>query len=469
MCGSFRFLQYFRRAARARPVRWLLAAFAAGALVLPSPVFAQSLKEALASGYDTNPGLAAEQAGQVALDEAVPQALAGLRPTITVTAEIGATQSILSPGGTDNRSPRGAGVSLTLPLFDGFQTPNRVREARASVEAGRAGLDNAEQRLFTQIVAAYGDVVRDRRIVALQDQNVGFLKRQLYSTTRRQALGDLSLTDVAQARARWNQAKAAASVARAAREASQSTYLQLVGTKPGRLSVKSAPRAQLPATLEVALQQADRHNPAIIKARQTAKAARFNIEAQKGALLPSVSLQAKYDYDKGTARSYDWSDERSVMLNVSVPLYSGGVNYSRVRQAAALATQRELELEDLRRKTASTVITLWRKWKAARQRIKFAKNSVAAAKVAVRGVKVEAKVGQRSVIEVLDAQRERVFAQIELERSRRDALVFSFDLLAAVGASTARQLDLPVEFRDDQANLRRVETGWAGLSGLGLP
>ncbi|MHA1524871.1 MAG: TolC family outer membrane protein [Alphaproteobacteria bacterium] len=441
----------------------------ASVLVSASPSLAQTLKQALTSGYNSNPGLAAERAGQVALDEAVPQALAGLRPTITVTADIGATQSRLDPGGLDNRSPRGAGVALTWPVFDGFQTQNRTREARASVEAGRAGLENTEQKLFTDIAAAYGDVVRDRAIVVLQNQNVGFLKRQLYSTTRRQSLGDLSRTDVAQARSRWNQARTAVARARAGVEASQAAYLQLVGAKPGRLASKKASGAHLPATLEVALQLADQNNPAIRQARQTARAARHNVEAQKGALLPSVNVQAKYDFDAQTSRSYNWSDERSVTLNVSVPLYAGGLNHSRVRQAGALATKRQFELEDLRRKTAGTVIALWQNWKAARQRIKFAKNTVAAAKTAVRGVKVEAKVGQRTVIDVLDAQREQVFAQIELAKSRRDALVFSYDLLAAIGGGTARQLDLPVQIYDAQANLARVQTGWAGLSGLGLP
>lgn len=442
----------------------------AGVLMLAfsSASTAQTLEEAFVRAYETNPALAAQRAGQAALDEAVPQALAGLRPSITVTAKTGFTQSRLNPGDLDNRSPRGVGVSLTVPLFDGFQTQNRGREADANVRAGLYALDDAEQNMFSEIAGAYGDVVRDRRVAALQRQNVGFLKRQLYSTTRRQALGDLSRTDVAQARSRLNQAKAAASQAQATLAGSQANFLQLVGTEPGQLAAAPKVWSRLPATLEVALQLADQNNPAILRAIETARAARHNVAAQKGALLPSVSVQAKYDLNEQTSSSYDWSDERSVMLNVSVPLYAGGVNYSRIRQAAAQAMQRELELEDLRRKTVSTVTALWRNWQAARQRITLARNTLAAAKTAVTGVKVEAKVGQRSVIDVLDAQRERVFAEIELERSRRDALVYSFQLLAAIGDGTANRLGLPVPLYDTQANLRRVRTGLAGLSGIGL-
>ena len=422
------------------------------------------LQGAMSQGYVDNPSIAARRAGQTALDEGVAQAIAALRPTLTATASAGRVKERrFTPNFKDKRYPESAGVSASLLVFDGFSSFNAVRASEARAKAGRYGLSDAEQRLLSEIAAAYANVWRDRSIVRLERQNVGFLSEQRRSAKRRLELGDLSRTDLAQADARYNEARANLSAARAELVASESTYTELVGLPPSGVASPRVPDALFPKTLDAALAEAARNNPLIKRARADEVAADRDVDARIGAFFPKVTVDTSYDTSVHTSSTFRSSKEVSAFVRVNFPFYDGGGKESRLREAKARAIEKSYQRAATKRGVWSSVRTLWHARIAAKARISAAGRQLSAAELAVRGLTIEAKVGQRSVIDILDGQRERVAARIALARARADYVTTSYQLLAALGKSTPQYLGLPVEPYDATTRLTNIKRSWLGL------
>lgn len=420
-----------------------IAAVVISAAALPPFAHAETINQALRAAYERNPALEAERARQRADDEQVPQALSGWRPTITASGNHGYEKERTTPPVTHNsRHPGSFSFNLSQPIFRGFRTINNTRKAEALVDAGRGALHNVEQQTLLNAVTAYADVYRDRAILRYRRANVNFLARELGATKKRYRAGDVTRTDIEQAKTRLFQGQAELAFAKANLSSSAARYGSIIGRFPGRLKKTGSIAALLPRTIQDAMEVALKQNPEIVSAEKRHAAARYEVKSIHGELLPNVSLDASYERDFNGSESTARSDNRSVALRLSMPLYKGGETYSRIRQAKAVERQRRHQLVDAKARTKAQVISSWRQRQAALARIRAARLSVRAGRAAVKGVRVEAKVGERSLFDVLDSQRDLVSAQIDLANAVRDHVVAAYSVLASVGHLTARHLNL---------------------------
>lgn len=434
---------------------------------------AESLMDALAAAYVNNPQLGAERARLRATDEGVPQALSGMRPTATFSADYGdqSTHSVSAPSpitglrttNRQNTDPRGYRVSVSQTLFDGFQTINRTAQAEASVRAGRGILANTEQNVLLNAATAYLDVRRDAAIVRLRQGNIDVLREELDATQARFDVGELTRTDVAQAEARVSRSISELAAARANLGASRATYEQIVGRAPGTLQEPPDMLARLPRTLDAAYAVAQEQHPAIESAIYSVTAADHNIDAVWGEMLPSVSVEGSWQerYDSGSRDTY--ANAAAVIGRVTIPIYQAGAVSSRVRQAKETSTQRRLEAENIRNQVRAAVSAAWDGVVAARAQIVADREQVRAATVALDGVRQEAQVGQRTTLDVLNAQQELLDAQVTLAVTRRNEQVATFNLMAAIGQLDVGNLNLAVASYDPEIHYQAVRSKWHGV------
>lgn len=410
----------------------------------------------MTSAFIGNPGLDAERARQRADEETIRQEWAKALPQVSLDASQGREETRTNGSSTTTElEPDSYSLTLSQSLFRGFQTLNGTKRAKSEVLAGAARLHDREQTVLLDTVTAYMDVIRDRKIVALRRNNLQFLRGELKATRARQRQGDLSKTDVAQARTRVFEGEADLAQAEADVDVSEATFQAVVGRHPGALTPPLLPSALIPASLDAALQLAESANPLIVRAVYEQEAARRAKREAYGALLPTVSLELSHGVEHETSASIDKEEESSVFVRMKMPLYKGGDSYSRIRETRARESGAAYEVTDTRRRTRASVIDAWKQFHAAQSRIRAANQQVRAARDALRGVQIEVKVGERALFEVLDAQRELVNGEVALARARRDHVVAGYTLLAVTGRLTARHLHLPAAYPDRNAPLRK--------------
>jgi outer membrane protein len=408
-----------------------------------------------------SPTLNAERARQRATDESVPQALSGWRPTISVTGDVGVTwndSSVTKPART---VPAGVAVTLTQPIFRGFRTVSGTAQAEALVSAGRQNLLAVEQQVLLDAATAYMNVIRDRNVLKLRIKNVQVLTEQLKASQTRFAVGEITRTDVAQSRASLALSRSAQAAAEANLAASVANFIRIIGHRPGTLRF---PRLStlVPKTLDRALALSEQINPNILAAAFNEEAARHNIDLIKGELLPQVSLNAQYAYNHEPSVGVEWSDQITIFGQVQIPIYEGGLIYSQVRQAKQIESQRRLEVLDVRRQVREQVAQAWNNLKAAEAVIASSKVQVEANRAALEGVRQEALVGTRTTLDVLDAEQAYVDSQVLLATAERDRIVSAYQLIAATGHMTARNLSLEVRYYDVRQNYLDVRRKFIG-------
>ncbi len=411
------------------------------------PASAETLAQALAWAYEGNPLLRAERARQRGTDEQVPQALSGWRPTIVANGDVGVQHNDTNTTPSQRTDPAGFTIELNQPIFRGFRTINQTKSAEANVRAGRQNLLAVEQELLFDTVQAFADVVRDRQIVHLRTKNVSFLVEQLKAAKARFEVGEITRTDVSQSNARLSLSRSNLSNARSNLETNRAIYTRLTGRKPGRLTKLKVLR-RLPKTLSRAIAIAERTNPTILSAVHIEEAARHDIKTAKGDLLPTLSLQARYQLRHDPSTFTRTSEAAQVLGALSVPLYQSGLQYSQVRQAKQVASQRRLQILNARRQVRERVVTGWHALIATRQTIRSFADQVRANRFALEGVRQEALVGSRTTLDVLDAEQELVDSQVSLAGARRDNIVAAYLLLGSIGKLTATDLRLPVAVYD---------------------
>ncbi|VAW10153.1 Type I secretion outer membrane protein, TolC family [hydrothermal vent metagenome] len=435
-----------------------------------SPAVADTLRDALAQAYANNPELGAERAQLRATDEGVPQALSGYRPNISAALDYGGkrSNSITFQGPVRLKSstythPRGYSVSITQNVFDGFRTRNRTAQAEANVQAGRGILLNTEQNVLLSAATAFLDVRRDMAIVRLRTSNVEVLREEVKSTRARFDVGELTRTDVAQADARVSRAISELSAGRADLATSRAVYEQIVGRAPGRLAAPPNMVSRLPRSVQSAYQIAQDDHPAIRSALFTVEAGDRNVDAITGEFLPTVSVEGTYSDRWEAAGPESSSDATTIMGRLTIPIYQAGAVSSRLRAAKQTNTQRRLEVENIRNQVRASVSSAWAGLKATRAQIVADNQQVRAAGVALDGVRQEASVGQRTTLDVLDAQQEALNAQVTLEITRRNEQVATFNLLAAIGQLNADAMGLAVARYDPAVNYDNVRGKWFGI------
>lgn len=422
----------------------------------------ETLMEAMVSAYSNNPILNAQRAGLRAVDEDVAQALSGFRPTVTATGSLGRDEAdsfFAGPGVV--LKPKRMSVIAEQPVFKGFQTYNKTREAQARVKVGRNQLLSTEQSVLLATVNAYVDVQRDQAVLELRNNNVEVLRRQLQASRDRFEVGEITRTDVAQSEARLSGAMSGRIAAEAELAASRAAYRRIVGDMPGSLDERP-PLPPLPESEDAALGGALDENPELNAAKFGEEAARRAVGAAYGSLAPEVSVSAEYAKTENTFIDGAKTENKTLMARATWPLYQGGAASSRIRQAKHVKSQRRIEVMEAEREVAEDIRNAWETLRAARSITESSQSQVRANEIALDGVRQEAEVGSRTTLDVLDAEQESLDSKVTLVRAERDAYVAAYQLLAAIGRVNATYLNLPVDAYDPRRNYRRAKNSWYG-------
>ena len=434
---------------------------------------ADTLDWALAQAYQNNPTLNAQRAAARAQDEGVPQALSGYRPRATLTATVAAqNQSLLTrsaAGYSESNSqftPHTVGVTVTQTLFNGYQTANRTRQAEAQVSAGRATLAVAEEQILLNAATAYMNLLRDGAILDLQRRNVEVLQEQLRQTRDRFNVGEVTRTDVAQAESRLAAGRSQVLTAESNYVSSKAIYRQIIGVEPGKLAAGTPVDRLSPRTLNEAIATGREFNPNVAAAMFGIDTALLQVKINEGALLPSVTATANVQqaWEPSISSNVAVLQQFSASLlgQVTVPIYQGGGEYSLIRQAKETLGQQRINLDTARDLVQSNVVQAWGQLEAAKAQIQATQAQVNAAEIALNGVREEARVGQRTTLDVLNAQQELVNARVALVTAQRDRVVASYTLLSAVGGLYAVGLGLKVPVYDPMTHYQQVRDAWAG-------
>ncbi|MHA6318559.1 TolC family outer membrane protein [Altererythrobacter sp. CAU 1778] len=436
---------------------------------LAAPASADTLREALAAAYNTNPTLQAARAQQRAVDENVPiEKAAGLPNANGTATHIEFLKSSDNSFSAPDRS-LSAGLDLGVPIYSGGAVKNAVRAAQQRVDAGQADLRGTESAIFSQVVAAYMEVIRSEALVGLSRNQVDVLSVNFQATSDRFQIGDLTRTDVAQSEARLAIAQTDLRASESNLVAARERYIELVGNPPGDLEAPP-PLPGLPDSADEAVAIAIENNPDLIAARERVDASEFDVRVAGASRLPRVSVFAGSDYSNyygtlgGAAASELAQSETTASAGVqlSVPIFQGGRPAALRRQAQArssVALEQEIAAE---RAVIADVRAAYSSWRSANAIIQSSLLAVDAAELGLEGVRAENTVGNRTILDILDAQRELLSTQVQLVTARRNAYVAGFSLLAAMGRAEARDLNLDTggPLYDPQVNYDRVKNIW---------
>jgi outer membrane protein len=445
----------------------LLVAVTAFACLADKPVAAETLEEALAAAYKYNPTLDADRARQRAQDETVAIANSGYRPVITGNATAGYSNSVtqpFSPTISGETHPRSIGVTATQPLFKGFQVLNGVRGAEAATRAGVETLRSTEQTVLLSAATAYMDVVQNQAIVVLRENNVNVLTRELKATQDRFAVGEVTRTDVAQAEASRASGVGALDLARATLQTSRATYEQIIGHPPSNVAESRAAEKLLPKTLDDAIAISARENPTVVGALYNEAAARYAVEQAWGQLLPSVQLDASFTRAFDPQPGVNLEDATTVIGRLSVPLYTSGSVEAQVREAKQTHVSRLQQIEASRTQVAASVVTAWAAIAASRAAIQSDEVAVKANQIALAGVREEERVGQRTLLDVLNAEQALLTSQVQLVTDRHNLIVDYYTLLSTIGRLNIQELGGVAEVYNPDVHYKEVRRKPWGIS-----
>ncbi|MBU8540102.1 TolC family outer membrane protein [Falsiroseomonas tokyonensis] len=453
-----------------RPAFALSALLMAPAALVAShrPAAAQSLQEALALAYSNNPTLQAARAQLRAVDENVPQALSGWRPTVQIATGVGQATTSTNAGDRVTSPWRSRDIvsnqaSVTQPIYRGGRTVASTRRAENQVLAQRARLLATEQQVLSDTVNAYVAVIRDQEEVRLNINNEQVLTRQLQATNERFRVGEITRTDVAQAESRLAGTRASRADAEGRLQQSRATFSRLVGQPPRALVAPQPLRVPL-ATAAEAGTLAGQNNPNVVAALFDEAAARDLVDVNFASLLPQVSVTGStFRNDNSTSTVDTRLNGTQVTANLTVPLYQGGAEYAQVRQARQSAQQARQVVDDQRRQATQQATSAWETLNAARAQVDSVRAQIRAAEIALDGVQREAIVGSRTTLDVLNAEQELLNARVSLVRALANVITASHSLAASVGRLTARDLSLPVQIYDMEAYYREVRNRWIGF------
>lgn len=454
-----------------RTARALACAVATLALVLASPGQAETISSALSRAYMGNPDLNQQRAGARATDENVARAKAGFRPTVQGTASFGYNNidESIAFGGTPSRIrgdsfPTQAALTVTENLFNGNRTVNGVKQAESQVFGAREQTRNTEQNTLQNGATAYMNVLRDTAILELNKNNITVLEEQLRQTRDRFNVGEVTRTDVAQAESSLANARSQYFTAQANLQASIANYRQIIGVEPHRLEAARPIDMLLPPTLDQAIEVSFAEHPSIQAAFHNVDVAQLQVQLAEGALYPTLnfvgSVQQANQY-QGLPQNRLFN--ASALAQFSVPLYQGGVEYATIRQAKELLSQARLQADLQRTTVRANVVSTWGLLQASKAVIRSAQAAVKASEIALDGVREEAKVGQRTTLDVLIAQQTLLQSRVSLVSAQRDRVVATYSVMAAIGRLSAANLGLAVIEYDPTIHLQQVKDKWFGL------
>ncbi len=450
----------------------------ATAMSFSGPAYAENIFEALSQTYNTNPTLQAQRAYLRSVDENVAIAKSGFRPNIALTGSYTDTNSNVDVSGRstlDNYYQASGGdttqkiyaAKITQPIFNGLSTLNSVRAADAYVRAEQNNLYSVEQNVFLEASTAYLDVVRDEAIVRLQKNNEKLLKKRLDETIQRFNVGEVTRTDVSQARARYSQATADRIAAEGNLEASRATYMKVIGAKPEKLEDPETIKNFLPDSFDQALNVAMVKNYSIQAAKHMLTSKDYDISANTGALLPQVSLDGLVSKTKSENDRYSGdveTDNVEWSVNMTIPLYNSGETRAKIRQAKYQKWQAQEQVLEAQRNVHAVVSSAWEYMKANESKISAIKDQVKANEIALDGVQKEEALGNRTILDVLDAYQELLNSNVNEVTARRDYYVSAMNLLLSMGKLTAEDLKLAVDLYNPKKFYKETRDKWLALN-----
>lgn len=433
------------------------------------PALASNINEVLSYTYENSSTLNAERTGLKATDENVAKAKSGYRPSLIGSGSIGRSyiknkydSASATPIQEKYQDPTTLSISFIQPVFSGLTTYNSVAAAKEQVKSARENLVNTEQSILLDAAAVYMDVLRDRAVLQLQINNEKVLKEHLASYKKRFQAGELTRTDVAQSEARLSGATAARIAAEGNLKVSNANFMDVTGLDPQKVSTDvSASAIDLPNSLKDALNQALKNNPQIKAIDYAQKAAEKTVSVKKGVLSPVVDVRAtasKGQENNMTRRNENWQ----VTANMSIPLYQSGAEYADIRQAKHTENQYRILSRKIRSDVEANTIRAWENYTATKAQINSIKAQIKASKIALEGVIREAKVGSRTVLDVLDAEQEHLDNQVTLVKTHRDEIVAAYALLTATGKMNPADLKLTVASYDPTVYYEKVKNKWFG-------
>ena len=466
----------------ARPGRALWASLALVTVIAPwSSARAQSFTDALVSAYQTSPGFQADHARQRALDEDVARAAGGHRPQAALNGTYGdGRDGIYSPStfaGFDATGhpvfnpghrrehivPETYSAQIVQPIYDGGRASADVDRSKATVVAGKSHSVSVEQSTLGDAIQSYYDLYRDQALVVLANQDVKWLQDEKKATDQLFAKQQVTRTDVAQSDSRLAQGIARQVAATGAVASSESAFARATGLypSPNLPAPPPLPKALLPGSLQEAMSLASQ-NPTVREAEHAIKAAEADVDFAASALKPTLSFEASSNYQSETSEKNFAQRYNEVVAAVSIPLYTGGTDYARVREAKNILNQRKFEADDARRQGVDRAKRAWEDLTSNRARIEFLKQQVKSAEIARQSIITERSVGTRTTLDQLISEQDWVDAQTALLQAQHDEAIATFSVLASVGRLTARALHLPVALYDPDENYNKESGRWFG-------
>jgi outer membrane protein len=440
-----------------------------------APALADTIESALVRAYQNNPQLNAQRALVRSTDENVPQALSNYRPKVALTVNGGYqyTDSNITSSGTPTSilrreyngtdGPRSAGVTVTQTLFNGNQNANKTRAAESQVSGAREALRVLEETVLLSAATIYMDYLRDAAILEVQRSNVRVLEQTLKQTRDRYAVGTVTPTDVAQAQAQLAAGQSQQLTAESNLVTTRSNFRRIIGDEPSSLAPGSPVDRFLPKSSRSAVELSLIENPNVTAAMFGIDVNFLQVKINEGALLPTVTLQSSvqqsYEQTLTTFRAFG----ASTVAQVSVPIYQGGAEYSLIRQSKESLAQQRLNLEMTRDQTRANAVTAWGQLVAGKAEVTSAESQVVASEIALTGVRKEAGVGQRTTLDVLNAQQALVNARVALVTAQHDRVVASYAVLSAVGRLSPQVLNLPTTTYDPSLHYQQVRDSWYGV------
>ena len=421
---------------------------------------ADTIESALAKAYMNNPDFNAQRAALRATDEGVQRARAGLLPSVSASSSLGRQSSnynSTSTSSNDLLSPRTLGVSVTQSLYNGARVTNQIDQSEKSVLAAREQLRSVEQKVLFGASSGYMAVVRDTAVLKVRQANINVLKEQLRQTEDRFNVGEVTRTDVAQVSAQLAAAEAERSAAQASLASSVASYQQIIGSMPDALADAVPLVNMVPTSLDQALLIGQADHPDIRAARFSVDIAAAGVKIAQGELLPSLSLKGSLTHANDYKSADDEYNDASIVASLTIPLYEGGEVHARVRQLKETLGQRRLEADSALRAVIAEISSAWSQYITSQARIKAAETQIEAATVALNGTREEAKVGQRTTLDVLIADQTLLGAQVNLVTAQTDRVVASYRVLSSVGKLSANSLGLKVKGYDAKVHYDKVK------------
>jgi outer membrane protein len=444
-------------------------AIAALTLIVGAPVArAETISEALAHAYVTSPDLSAQRANTRAIDENVPKATAGYRPTITASASDGYQFTAEQGPATHenlNSFPSSETLQVTQNIWNGNRTSNGVQQAESQVGAAREQLRLSELTLLDNAATFYMNVLRDTAILDLDRNNVEVLEEQLKQTQDRFQVGEVTRTDVANAESALATGRATVLQAQANLETDVANYREFIGEDPRDLAPARPLESMIPASLDQAIAIAMSQHPSITSAFQNVDVAEYAVKVAESALLPELgvtgTLENENDF-QGVPGVHEFAG--SVLAQLTVPIYDGGADDATIRQAKEQLGQARLEADLARTQIRAQLVSAWGAWQAARASIIAQESAVRAAGIALTGTREEALVGQLTTLDVLNAQQALLNARVNLVTAQHDRVVGSYNVLTAMGILSASLLRLDVVRYDPTVHYDQVKNKWFGVT-----